>query len=143
MLHATEELHHLPITCNISISGGCLACTRTSGLECSSSAAKVFYLKACALLEEKATVLYPSHFAFLFSVGWYPANFLLIVCRWTLSLTLIFPRYGEHEVRPIRTGLVPYVTAVLEDDFPAKAQTKADTVRSGTFQWLDSSKPAK
>ena len=41
MLHATEALHHLPITCNISMSGGCLACTRTSGLECSSNAAKV------------------------------------------------------------------------------------------------------
>jgi len=61
----------------------------------------------------------------------------------SLSLTLIFPGYGEHEVRPVRTGLVPYLTAVLEGDFPAKAQTKADTVRSGTSQLRDSLKPVK
>ena len=40
-------------------------------------------------------------------------------------------------------GLVPYLTAVLENDFPAKAQTKADTVRSGTSQLRDSLKPVK
>jgi hypothetical protein len=40
-------------------------------------------------------------------------------------------------------GLVPYLTAVLEDDFSAKAQTKADTVRSGTSQLRDSLKPVK
>src|SRR5208337_1362372 len=40
-------------------------------------------------------------------------------------------------------GLVPYLTAVFDDDFLAKAQTKADTFRSGTFQWLDSLKPVK
>ena len=33
----------------------------------------------------------------------------------------IFPGYGEHEVRPVRAGLVPYLTSVLKDDFPAKA----------------------
>ena len=71
------------------MSGGCLARTRTSGLECSSSAAKVFYLKACALLEEKATVLYPSHFAYLFSEGQYAANSVRIA----VGLSAVVPGF--------------------------------------------------
>ena len=103
MLHATEELHHLPITCNIFMSGGCLACTRTSGLECSSSAAKVFYLKACALQAEKATVLYPSHFAYLFSEGQYPANSVRIA----VGLSAVIPGLGG--TAPISGGALSEV----------------------------------
>lgn len=60
-----------------------------------------------------------------------------------LSLTLIFSGYGEHEVRPVRTGLVPYLTTVIENDFPAEAQAKADTVRGWAFQCPDSPKPGE
>ena len=78
-----------------------------------------------------------------------PGNFCLVpqftpsTIPGSLGLTLIFSGYGEHEVRPVRTGLVPYLTAVLENDFPAEPQTKADTVLGGTFQRPDSPKPGE